>query len=184
MTWRISFYVFIYLFSWGNNILCMILFCCFQMSCHTSNESSHLLFQPRWLWLTDPHLIPQKKRERKKRENRKIQSKKYQQWNCDCFLILMSVVGPWLWGWVITLSLPFASNTGRCSVSLGCQLLPKALLTQRYSFRLFISCLYLYFPSTDVWEYLWLKHNILFHFGKEIKLFFFQSTGKRHNPLR
>lgn len=115
-------------------------------------------------------------------KNKEIQLEKYQQWNWDRLLILMSVVGLWLWGWVITLSLPFGSSAGRCSVSLGCQLLLKALLTQRYSFHLFISCLYLYFPSTDVWEYLWLKHNILFHFGKEIKLFFLSPLAKDTIP--
>lgn len=87
----------------------------------------------------------------------------------------MTVVGLRLWGWVITLSPPSSNHIGRRSLSLGCQLPLKALLTQRCSFCLFISLWCLYFPDRRVWQYLCLKHNIVFHFGKEIKSFFFLS---------
>ena len=63
------------------------------------------------------------------------------------FKILQSIVGLWLGCWVITLSLPSANSIGRCNASLGCQLLPKALLTQSCSLCLFFSWSCFYFSQ-------------------------------------
>lgn len=102
----------------------------------------------------------------------------------DSALILMAIDGLWLQDWVITLSLPSSNSIGRRSMSLGCQLLLKALLTQRCSFCLFISRLCLDFPHyRHVWEYLWLKHNIVFSFWKRNQVnFFFIPLAKDTIP--
>ena len=92
--------------------------------------------------------------------------------------IPMAIVGLRLWGWVITLSPPSSNSTGRRSMSLGCHRLLKALLTQRCSFCLFISCLCLDFSQRrDVWEYLWLKTQCCFSFWKGHQVCFFFSLS-------
>lgn len=91
-----------------------------------------------------------------------VKQKKNQQWNWDRVLILMAVVGLRLWGWVITLSPPSSNRIGRRSMSLGCQLLLKALLTPTCSFCLFISCLCLDFHTTDMFGNIYDENAALF----------------------
>lgn len=44
--------------------------------------------------------------------------------------------------------------------------------------------MFIFSPYSCVWEYLLLKHNIVFFIlEKEIKSVFFLSFGERHNPL-
>lgn len=47
-------------------------------------------------------------------------------------------------------------------------------------FLVYFLLMFIFSQYSRVWEYLLLKHNIVFHFGEEIKSLFFLSIG---NPL-
>lgn len=99
-----------------------------------------------------------------------------------CVLILMSIVGLMLWGWVMTLS-PSSSTTpadGGCPQAVNC-CWKHCWLKNAHFVCLF--CVYVYiFPEQPcLGIFMTIKHNIVFHFGKKIEPFFL-SSGKRQNP--